>query len=221
MNALIIDSDGRSAARAARSLTDLGYRCCVAPSGEKGLQLAASATHDVILLEIKLPGISGLEVIRRLRDAGNHAPLIVVSALVDPGARIAGLNLGADDYLAKPFVPGELIARINAILRRCTARACERIVVRELTVDVPTRTVTYGNREVILTAREFEVLEYLARNAGRVLSISTIYRKIWKEDVPPPTKVVETRICLIRKKLCPAGDDVLIHTVKGFGYVLK
>ncbi len=86
---------------------------------------------------------------------------------------------------------------------------------------MPTRTVTYGNREVILTAREFEVLEYLARNAGRVLSISTIYRKIWKEDVPPPTKVVETRICLIRKKLCPAGDDVLIHTVKGFGYVLK
>lgn len=221
MNALIIDNDKKSTALVAHGLTSVGCRCCIAPSGEKGLRLATSAAHDVIILDIELPGISGLEVIRRLRESGNKAPIIVLSALSQPGDRISGLNLGADDYLGKPFSIGELLARINAVLRRCMSQIRETITVRDLTVDIPTRTVTYKNRMIDLTAREFEVLEYLARNVGRILSTEMIYQNVWKENSPPPTKVVETRVCMLRKRLGLSESDGLIYTVKGVGYVLK
>lgn len=221
MNVLIIDDDGKSAAIAARGLTAHGYRCSIAPSGEKGLKLAASAAPDIILLDVELPGISGLEVIRRLRESDNETPIIVASALCEPGDRISGLNLGADDYLAKPFCLDELIARVNAVLRRHVPQTSKRITVRGLSIDLPTRTVICRDRKIDLTSQEYRLLEYLARNAGRILSLKMIHEDVWGLTTPRTTKIVETRICVLRKKLGLTGNDEIIHTVKGFGYVLK
>lgn len=221
MKALIIDGDDESAALAARSLTAQGYRCSIIPDGELGLELAALATHDIIILDIQLPGLSGLEVIRRLRERRNMTPVIVVSALSEPDDKVVGLNLGADDYLAKPFCPNELVARINAVLRRYSSHASRKIAIRGLSIDIQEMTVFYRKRKVELTLQEYKLLEYLALNAGRIRTIKMIYQGIWKQGTPPPTKVVEARVSHLRKKLSLAGANGLIHTVRGFGYVLK
>ena len=221
IKALVIDDDEESAALAARSLTARGCQCCIIPNGELGLQLAALATHDIIILDVQLPGLSGLEIIRRLRERRNMTPVIIVSAASKPDDKAVGLNLGADDYLAKPFCPNELLARVNAILRRTFSRTSQRIAVRGLSIDIQEQTVTYRKRKVALTLQEYKILEYLALNARRIRTITMIYQEVWKQGTQPPAKVVETRVSHLRKKLACAGASGFIHTVRGFGYVLK
>lgn len=221
MKALIIDGDDESSALAARSLTARGYQCSIIPDGELGLKLAALATHDVIILDIQLPGLSGLEIIRRLREHRNMTPVIVVSALSESDDKVVGLNLGADDYLSKPFCPNELLARVNAVLRRTFSRTSQKILIRGLSIDIQEMIVSYRKRKVTLTLQEYKVLEYLALNVGRIRTIKMIFQEVWRQGTQPPAKVVETRVSHLRKKLVLAGASGFIHTVRGFGYVLK
>lgn len=221
MKALIIDGDEENAALVARSLTAAGWQCCIIPDGELGLQLTALATHDIIILDVRLPGLSGLEVIRRLRKQRNMTPVIIVSAVSKPDDKAAGLNLGADDYLGKPFCPNELLARVNAVLRRTFSRISQKITLRGLSIDIQEQTVTYRKSKVALTLQEYKVLEYLALNAGRIRTIKAIYQAVWKQGTPPSTKVVESRVSHLRKKLVNVGAIGFIHTVRGFGYVFK
>lgn len=221
MDTLIIGNAGGSAARIFRYLTSHGHRCCLASTGEQGLRLAALKAPDIILLNVGLSGPPAPEVIRPLRKSGNETPLIVLDASAKPQDRICGLNCGADDYLVKPFSPDELLARIHAVLRRSVWRTPVSISIRGLTVNVQAKTASYLHKEIALTRLEFKILEYLARNVGWTRSLEMIYREVWERELLPEAKVVEARLCNLRKKLCRVGAHGFIRTVRGFGYVLK
>lgn len=222
MYAILVEDDRENASFVSKGLKDQGFTCVIAPDGETGWRKMLAEPFDIAIVDIRLPGMSGFELIRRLREVGNRIPIVVLSALDQPGDKICGLNIGADDYLAKPFALNELIARVNALLRRTTGRpAEERIVIRDLVVDTVARKAFRNGNDINLTPREYCLLEYLVRNARRTVTVKMILREVWKYDSTPLTKVVEARMCLLRKKLCQGGEDELIHTVRGFGYVLK
>lgn len=222
MKALIVEDDRENAAFVSRGLQSMGFLCETAHDGEHGHHLLASDNFDIAVIDIQLPGISGLELIRRLRESGNRIPVIILSALNQAGDKICGLNIGADDYLSKPFALNELKARVNALLRRATGTpAGERIIVRDLLVDTTERKAYRAGHLLELTQREYGILEYLARNAQRTITIRMILQEVWKYNATPLSKVVETRLCLLRKKLNQHGTGDIIHTVRGFGYVLR
>ena len=221
MDTLIIGNVGSNATRIVRYLTSHGLRCCLAPTGEQGLRLAALKAPDIIILDVGPSGTPALELISTLRESGNEIPLIVLDASHKPQDRIYGLNCGADDYLVKPFSPDELLARIHAVLRRSVWRTSGKIAIRGLIVNVQTKTASYLHKEIALTRLEFRILEYLARNVGWTRSLEMIYREVWERELLPEAKVVEARLCNLRKKLCRAGARGFIRTVRGFGYVLR
>ena len=222
MKALIIEDDRENAAYVSRGLQSMGLLCETACDGESGYRLLVSSNFDIAVVDIQLPGMSGLELIRILRESGNRIPIIILSALNQAGDKICGLNIGADDYLSKPFALNELTARVNALLRRTTgAPVGERIIVRDLLVDTTERKAYRDGHLLDLTNREYGILEYLARNAQRTITIKMILQEVWKYNAAPLSKVVETRLCLLRKKLNQHGKADTIHTVRGFGYVLS
>lgn len=222
MNALVVEGDRAIATKAAGNLSELGLGCVVARDGRTGLRKLLSGNFCLALVDTELAGISGIELIRRARACDDKTPIVILSAKNEVGDRVCGLNIGADDYLAKPFSPKELQARVNALLRRAGMELKRnRISFHDLELNVLERKAMRGGQDLELTPREYEILEYMVRNANRTVSLGQILKDVWKCSAPPLTTIVETRLCLLRKKLRRNGRPDLIHTLRGFGYVLK
>ncbi|MCI6589865.1 MAG: response regulator transcription factor [Lentisphaeraceae bacterium] len=221
MKLLIIEDDRKTAGFVKRGFEEDGWSVCVATDGPEGLATAVAEPPDVAIVDVMLPGLSGLEVIRTLRNRRATFPILILSARDAVEDKVHGLELGADDYLAKPFSLSELVARIQALLRRATSQHEQtRLQVGSLVLDRLTRTVTRDGQPIELQRLEFLLLEYLMRNRGRVVSKSTIIEHVWGYDFNPGTNVVEARVCRLREKVDKAFEPKLIRTVKGFGYVL-
>ena len=222
MKVLIVDADRTNAKAVAAKLRGLRLSCDVVGNGQEGLQALAKRSYGIAVIDTDLPTISGLELIRRTRDRGIRTPIIVTGAHSQAGDRICGLNLGADDYLSKPYSHSELAARVQAILRRSHMTLSEhRITVRDLTVDTLERRAFRGKRLLVLTPREYAILEYLIRNARRTVTVDMLMQEAWHQSSPSQTTIVETRLCGLRKKLRLDGEDEIIHTIRGFGYTIR
>lgn len=204
-----------------RALAGRGYRVHTAADGESGFHAALDLAPDLVILDVGLPKQSGLHVARELRRRGFLAPVLMLTAYNTITDKVAGLDAGADDYLGKPFDYHELLARVNALLRRSALRASTAVIrVGDLAVDTIAREVTRGGRPVSLTQKEYALLEYLARNAGRPVTREQITEQVWKTDLDPKTNIVDVYINYLRRKL-DADAPPLLHTVRGTGYVLK
>ena len=221
MNILIIEDDAATAEFVAGAFKQVGYATTHVADGETGLTAALHGPYDAAVVDIMLPKLDGLEVIRRLRAAGQALPIIVLSARGSVDAKIRGLEAGGDDYLAKPFSVAELVARVQALLRR-VSRVEETTVlkVEDLEMDLVTHRVTRAGEPIDLQPLEYQLLEYLMRNRGRVVSRNTILDRVWNYSFDPHTNVVESRVYHLREKIDRRSARKLLRTVRGFGYVL-
>ncbi len=222
MKILIIEDDKATAEFVAKGLQDAGYQTGHAEDGVRGLEMAKSGTFDLAVVDIMLPGLDGFAVIRGIREAGIEMPLLVLSAKDSVESKISGLDCGGDDYLAKPFSFGELLARIQALLRRA-ARAAEptRLTVGDLTMDLLRREVRRAGEVLDLQPLEFQLLEYLMRNHGRVVTRTTILEHVWKYNFDTQTNIVEAAVFRLREKIDKPFEKKMLRTVRGFGYVLE
>ena len=202
------------------NLTSYGYSCQKAYDGLTAADLITEHTYDLVLLDIMLPGIDGYSLLEQIKPTGT--PVIFLTAKGSVADRVQGLRAGADDYLVKPFSFSELIARIQALLRRASATAePSTLTVGDLSIDLLSRKVYRGSTRIDIQPLEFTLLEYLARNAGRVVSKTMIMEHVWEYNFDPQTNIVETRMCRLREKLDKPFKEKLLHTVRGFGYVLE
>ncbi len=222
MRILVVEDDAQTARFICTGLREAGFVVEWADAGPAGLTAATLEPFDVAVIDIMLPGMDGLTLIQELRRAGNLMPVLVLSAKRTVDDRVRGLQAGGDDYLVKPFAFSELLARVQALIRRATATAePSSLTVRDLAIDLLRRKVTRSGRAIELQPKEFALLEYLMRNAGRVVSKTMIMEHVWEYNFDPQTNVVEARICRLRDKVDRPFDDPLIHTVRGVGYVLE
>lgn len=222
MHILIVEDDRTMADYVSDGLRRSGFVCTHAADGEEGLVAVLHGGYDAVVMDIMLPKLDGLEIIRRARAAGVRTPIIVLSARGSVEAKVTGLEAGGDDYLAKPFSITELVARVQALLRRASATP-EATALREadLEVDVVTHRVTRAGRRINLQPLEYQLLEYLMRSKGRVVSKTTIMERVWDYAFDPHTNVVEVRVSRLRSKITAPGERELIHTIRRFGYVLE
>ena len=222
MRLLFVEDDSRMVSFVGKGLKEAGYVVEHAADGASGLQLALHESFDAAIVDIMLPGMDGLALIEELRRKRISLPVIIVSAKRSVDERVRGLQAGGDDYLTKPFSFSELLARVHALIRRANnTPEPTGITVGDLHIDLLARLVTRANRRIDLQRREFSVLEYLARNVGRVVTKTMIIERVWDYNFDPQTNVVESRICRLRDKIDKDFDTPLIHTVRGMGYVLR
>lgn len=219
-NILVIDDDPKMTRMLKRALSFEGYVVETAGSGAAGLEAALQQEPDVVILDILMPGIDGLEVCRRLRAAGD-TPVLMLTAKDDVQDRVLGLDSGADDYVVKPFALEELLARVRALLRRHEPGGREVLRYADLVVDTGERRVHRGDRELHLSATEFALLQHFMRHPRRVLPREAILDSIWGPDFVRPTNVVDVYLGYLRSKLEANGEPRLLHTVRGAGYVLR
>lgn len=218
---LVVEDDAKIADLLRRGLIFEGYVVDVAPDGKSALALARDREPDIVILDLMLPGISGLEVCRRLR-AGSDVPILILTAKGAVADRVQGLDSGADDYLVKPFAFEELLARIRALLRRRQRAEQEEVLhFADLTMNTSTRRVTRGDRVIELTAKEFDLLELFLLHPRQVLTRDTICDRIWGYDFGGESNILEVYIRYLRAKLEAGGEPRLIHTVRGVGYALR
>ncbi len=227
MRALAIEDDETTGREIATRVADLGFQVDWARDGRDGLNRALAGCYAVITLDRMLPGLDGLEVVKVLRAAGVPTPVLMISALGDVDERITGLRAGGDDYMTKPFAPDEMVARIEVLLRRSSLtspnggrNAALTIRVRDLELDLLARTVRRGGREIELLPMEFRLLEFMARNAGQVLSRQLIFEKVWDYYFDPGANLINVHVARLRRKLEAPGSPPLITTVRGAGYRL-
>ncbi|MFT3659896.1 MAG: response regulator transcription factor [Gordonia sp. (in: high G+C Gram-positive bacteria)] len=224
MRILVVDDDRAVRESLRRSLTFNGYTVETASDGLEALEKVVADRPELIVLDVMMPRLDGLEVCRRLRSAGDDLPILVLTARDSVSERVSGLDAGADDYLPKPFAMEELLARLRALSRR-TAREddldSEAISFEDLTLDPVTREVTRGERQISLTRTEFALLEMLMNNPRRVLTRSRILEEVWGYDFPTSGNALEVYIGYLRRKTEADGESRLIHTVRGVGYVLR
>ncbi|MDX1664882.1 MAG: response regulator transcription factor [Candidatus Promineifilaceae bacterium] len=218
MRILVVEDESSIAKFIAQGLEEAGHAVDVAGDGRAGLEYALIADYDVIVLDIMLPAMTGLEMLRALRRRGEKVPVILLTARDDVDDRVAGLDAGADDYLVKPFAFPELLARVRALLRRPPLQSGTVLEVGELTMDTSTREVKRGERRVELTPREYAVLEYLMRHPGQVLTRTQIGEHVWNFDFYHESNVIDVYIGYLRRKIEQEGEAPLIHTVRGVGY---
>jgi two-component system OmpR family response regulator len=222
MKLLLVEDDRETAAYLKRSLLEAGHVVDHAASGRDGLLLAAAEPYDVIVLDRMLPELDGLAILRTIRASGVKAPVLLLTALGGIDDRVEGLEAGGDDYLVKPFAFAELLARVNALSRRPPPQDAPTILrVADLQLDLLKRTVTRGGQRIELQPREFQLLEYLLRNAGRVVTRRMLLESVWEFHFDPKTNIVETHMSRLRAKLDRGSDAELIHTVRGAGYILR
>jgi two-component system OmpR family response regulator len=222
MRLLIVEDDSRMVSFVAKGLKEAGYVVVHASDGMSGLHLALDEPYDAAIVDIMLPRMDGLALIEELRRRRVRLPVIILSAKRTVDERVRGLQAGGDDYLTKPFAFSELVARIQALIRRANnTPEPTGITVGDLYIDLLARVVTRASKKIDLQPREFCVLEYLARNAGRVISKTMIIERVWDYNFDPQTNIVESRICRLRDKIDKGFDTPLIHTVRGMGYVLR
>lgn len=219
---LIIEDDAKTADFIEKGFQEAGFQTCHCANGEEGLSRAMSEPFDAAVVDIMLPKLDGFSVIEKIREAEISLPIIVLSARDSVESKIAGLEKGGDDSLAKPFSLSELIARVNALLRRANAAAPPTVLeFEDLRVDLLTRKVTRGGEKIDLPPLEYLLLEYLMRNRGHVVSRTTIMKHVWEYHFDTQTNIVESRVCRLRDKIDKPFQRKLIHTVRGFGYVLE
>ena len=216
---LVVEDERDIADFIARGLILKGYEVDAAHDGEEALARARERRPDLVVLDLMLPGVDGIEVCRRLRAAGD-VPIIILTARDSVADKVRGLDAGADDYVTKPFVFDELLARVRAALRR-KAHAGEVLTVGDLTIRPASREVERGGRAIELTAREYDLLEFLARNAGKVVDKQTIFEQVWGYDFETESDAIKVYVRYLRKKLNAAGEADLIRVVRGVGYMLK
>lgn len=220
---MVIDDDEKITSLLRRSLAFEGYEVTTAPDGAEGLRLLNQRQADLVVLDVMMPKIDGWEVCRRLREAGITAPVLLLTAKDDVQDRVKGLDLGADDYLVKPFALEELLARIRALMRRRPEQAAAdgRLRYDDLVLDVDAREAIRSDRRIDLTAKEFDLLHLFMQNPRRVLSRDQIMERIWGYDYSGESNVLEVYVAMLRQKLEEHGGKRLIQTVRGAGYVLK
>ena len=222
MRILLVEDDQKIASFVVKGLKYAGYAVDHASDGAEGLRLALTEPYDAAILDIMLPKVDGLTVIETMRKRRVSTPVIILSARGSVDDRVSGLQRGGDDYLTKPFAFSELLARVQALIRRASsASEPTRLTVGDLSIDLLTREVVRGGRKIELQPLEFSLLEYLMRHAGRVISKTMIMEHVWDYNFDPQTNVVEVRISRLRDKIDRGFDPKLIHTVRGVGYVLK
>ena len=222
MNVLYVEDDLEAQVFVSRALRENGFVVDTASDGERGLERALGASYDVVILDLRLPEKDGFEVLRRMRAAGVTAPVLFLTAHADVTKRIEGLNLGADDYLGKPFAFAELLARVRALARRQRDESSgSRLQVADLVLDSERHSVTRAGRRVHLTPKEFQLLEYLMRNTGFVASRTMIAEKVWGYGFESYSNAIDVHVTSLRKKVDRDYDPKLIHTMKGIGYVLE
>jgi len=220
---MVIDDDEKITSLLRRSLAFEGYEVTTAPDGAEGLRLLNQRQADLVVLDVMMPKIDGWEVCRRLREAGIAAPVLLLTAKDDVQDRVKGLDLGADDYLVKPFALEELLARIRALMRRRPEQVETdgRLRYEDLVLDVDAREAIRADRRIDLTAKEFDLLHLFMQNPRRVLSRDQIMERIWGYDYSGESNVLEVYVAMLRQKLEEHGGKRLIQTVRGAGYVLK
>jgi DNA-binding response OmpR family regulator len=218
---LLVEDEHKISDMVRRGLTLEGYRVETAFDGEAGLEMAGRTPYALIVLDIMLPKLDGLEVCRALRAAGSQTPILMLTARDSVPDRVAGLNSGADDYLIKPFAFDELAARVKALLRRRAAAEAEVLQFADLKMDTATREVWRGERRIDLTAKEFDVLELFMRHPRQVLTRDILYERAWGYDFAGESNIIEVYVRYIRAKLELENESRLLHTVRGVGYVLR
>ncbi|MCF8589832.1 response regulator transcription factor [Gordonia liuliyuniae] len=224
MRILVVDDDRAVRESLRRSLTFNGYTVDTAGDGLEALEKVIAARPDLLVLDVMMPRLDGLEVCRRLRSAGDDLPILVLTARDSVSERVSGLDAGADDYLPKPFALEELLARLRSLLRRVVRdeeEGSEAVSFSDLTLDPVTREVTRGERKISLTRTEFALMEMLMANPKRVLTRSRILEEVWGYDFPTSGNALEVYIGYLRRKTEADGEPRLIHTVRGVGYVLR
>ena len=220
MRILIIEDDTSTGRFVEKGLSEAGHATTWIKTGVEGLSHALDGPYDVIILDRMLPELDGISILKTMRSNKVQTPVLLLSALAQTDHRVEGLRAGADDYLTKPFVFSELLARLEAILRRGTASASDdsSLRVQDLTLDLMARTATRGNRQIELQPREFQILEYLMRAAGRIVTRTMLLENVWDYHFDPQTNVIDVHISRLRKKIDKPGEAPLIQTVRGAGY---
>ncbi|MFB3886449.1 MAG: response regulator [Thermodesulfobacteriota bacterium] len=222
MRILLVEDDLKIASFIVKGLRSAGYAVDHATDGEEGLHLGLTQPYDSAIIDIMLPKLDGLALIERLRKEKVNTPVIILSARDSIDDRVKGLQTGGDDYLTKPFAFSELLARVQALIRRAGGLSePTRLNAGELSINLLTREVIRDGKKIELQPLEFSLLEYLLRNKGRIVSKTMIMEHVWDYNFDPLTNVVEARICRLRDKIDKGFDRKLIHTVRGVGYVLK
>jgi len=222
MKVLLIEDDLTIANFIKKGLKEAGFTVDHASDGIDGLHLALGECYDVGIVDLMLPKLDGLSIIERMRERKINMPVIILSAKRSIDDRVKGLQHGGDDYLTKPFSFSELLARLQALLRRSTyVVEASTLTVHDLTIDLLARTVIRSGKKIDLQPKEFALLEYLMRNERHIVSKTMIMERVWNYNFDPQTNIVEARISKLREKIDKGFDDPLIHTIRGLGYVLK
>ncbi len=222
MRVLLVEDDPTIADFVAKGLAEAGYAADLAADGQRGLDLATSGQYDVAVVDVMLPGLDGLTLIDRMRARGSRTPVLILSARRTVDDRVRGLQAGGDDYLTKPFAFAELLARLQALIRRSTgASEPTRLSLGDLSMDLLSRRTERAGRQLDLRPREFALLEYLMRNPGRVLTKAMILSHVWGYNFNPGTNVIDVLVSRLREKIDRDFEPKLLHTVRGVGYVLK
>jgi two-component system OmpR family response regulator len=221
MKLLVIEDDREASAYIVKGLGESGYTVDHAAEGRDGLFMASAGGYDAIIVDRMLPGMDGLAIIAALRAADIHTPVLILSALGAVDDRVKGLRAGGDDYLVKPFAFAELLARIEALLRRgAGGQATTRLRVGDLEMDLLARTVRRGDQEIDLLPREFRLLEFLMRHAGQVVTRTMLLENVWDYHFDPQTNVIDVHVSRLRQKIDKGFERPLLHTVRGAGYRL-
>ena len=221
MKVLVVEDDAQILSFIEMGLREAGFDVEVSSNGDEGYELARSGPYSVIVLDIMLPGRDGLSILSNLRGQKNDVPVILLTARSEANERVQGLNLGADDYLCKPFFVEELVARIHALARRHDGHGNSQLQNGELSVNLLTREVSRGDRLVELTTREFSLLEILMSAVGNVVSRTQLLSRVWGYEFDPQTNIVDVNVQRLRKKLSEEGEEPLIETIRGVGYRMR
>ena len=220
MRILVVEDDKKIASFIVKGLKQSGFAVDLAADGEDALAFATTTSYDAAIMDVMLPKLDGLSVVQRLRSKGNRLPVLILSAKASVDDRVRGLQAGGDDYLTKPFAFSELLARVQALIRRATqSTEPTKLVVGDLTLDLLARAATRGDETIELQPREFMLLEYLMRNANRSVTKTMILEHVWDYSFDPQTNVVDVLVHRLRAKIDP--DKERLHTVRGVGYVLR
>jgi DNA-binding response OmpR family regulator len=221
MRVLVVEDEKKTASFIRKALQAEGFAVDVCHNGDEAWAAARTTPFDAIVLDIMLPGRDGLSLLRQLRERKNATPVLLLSARGEVNERVEGLNAGADDYLPKPFVIAELIARVRALGRRGAETKSPVLRLGDLTLDTVTREARRGGATIELTAREYRLLEFLMRSAGRICGRMAILEKVWDYDFDPGSNLVDVNVMRLREKIDADFEPKLLHTVRGIGYVMK
>ncbi len=222
MRVLIIEDDREAATWLIKGLAESGHVADHAGDGEEGLGLALEGRHDALIVDRMLPKLDGLDIIRKIRDAGVKTPVLILSALADVDERVKGLRAGGDDYLGKPYSFSELLARVEGLGRRKADQPqATKLRAADLEIDLLTRNVTRMGRPILLQPREFKLLEYLVRNAGHIVTRTMLLENVWDYHFDPQTNVIDVHMSRLRSKIDKGFDEPILQTVRGAGYMIR